>query len=303
MAGGPGRILGYYNLVAYYIFVIPLAILLVVSIVYNILVGFSVKWMFANAWIKEGYTRDKPPQKESSFWDELFFINAKIANYLLGGSAVLDKSKNGYYKLLIHDYDVYMPLAAVLVQVSELAVMIVCLALFFDRLVLQVSSECMAGVDCFYFNETNSSALPVDCDSQDFNETLKLTCFRIAFSPIAAAVSTGGFLKVVPQVTFSLLTFQYIKWLNLVKKKLKLKIKHGSIIVHVVTAGAVCACFIAVGLAALLIVIYRLLAAPSANPILEIGLYFTFLMYFAMAAFLWCIIPLQYTASVGQEKD
>ena len=137
MAGGPGRILGYYNLVANYMSVIPLVILLVVSIVYNILVGFSVKWMYANAWIKEGRVSDKPPPKESSFWDELFFVNAKIARYLLGGSVSLDKT-NGCYKLLIHDYEVYMPLAAVFIQVSELAVMIVSLALFFDRLVLQV---------------------------------------------------------------------------------------------------------------------------------------------------------------------
>ena len=163
----------------------------------------------------------------------------------------------------------------------------------------------MAGVDCFYFNETNNSALPVDCDAQGFNKTVKLTCFRIVFAPIAAAVSAGGFLKLVPQVTFSVLTFKYIKWLNLAKKKLKLKIKNGSIIVHIITAGALSACFITVGLAALFIVIYRLQDAtfPSANPVLKIGLYLIFLMYFAMAAFLWCIDPLQYTASVSQVKD
>ncbi|XP_019850807.1 PREDICTED: uncharacterized protein LOC109581269 [Amphimedon queenslandica] len=303
MAENPGHILSYYNLVANYIIVIPLAILLVVSIVYNILVGFSTKWMYANAWIKEGYTRENPPPMDSSYWDELFIVNIKISNYLLGSTVALSESKDGYYKLLIHDYEVYMPLAIVLIQVSELAVMIVSLALFFDTLVLQVSSECVTGVDCFYFNETNSKALPIDCDSPDFNKTLKLTCFRIVFDPIAAAVSAGGFLKVVPQVAFALLTFQYIKYLNLAKKRLKLKIKHGSIIVHAMAAGAVCAGFVALGLAALLFVIYRLQDAPSANPIVEIVVYLIFLMYFAMAAFLWYIIPFQYTASVGQEKD
>ena len=145
--------------------------------------------------------------------------------------------------------------------------------------------------------------MPVDCDSPDFNKTLELTCFSIVFDPIAAAISAGGFLKVVPQIIFALLTFQYIKFLNLARKRLKLKIKHGSIIVHAVTAAVVCACFIAVGLAASIYVTFRLLAAPFANPLVEIVVYLTFLMYFAMAGFLWCINPLQYTASADKEKD
>ena len=143
MAGGPGRIFGYYDVLANIIIVIPLVILLVVSIVYNILVGFSVKWMYANAWIKEGYARDKPPPMDSSYWDELFIVNIKISNYLLGSTVALSESKDGYYKLLIHDYEVYMPLAIVFIQVSQLAATIVTLALFFDYLVLKVNILCM----------------------------------------------------------------------------------------------------------------------------------------------------------------
>ena len=142
MSSAPGHNLGYYYIATYYLFVIPLVILLLVSVGYNILVAFSVKWMFVNAWQKKGKAvkdDDEPPPIDESSWDEVFFVNAKIAGYLLGGSVALEK-KNGYYKLLIHDYEVYMPTAAVFIQVSELAVMIICLTLFLDHLILQVSS-------------------------------------------------------------------------------------------------------------------------------------------------------------------
>ena len=134
--------MGYYHNIAHYLFIVPLLLLIIVAIGYNVAVVFATKWMYKNAWRGKGSehtdSSEKPVLPKSSIWEEIYVVNLKIANYILGDAIAL-KEENGYLVLRIHDYDVYMPLAMLLIQISEIAVAMTLVVLFFDFLVLQVS--------------------------------------------------------------------------------------------------------------------------------------------------------------------
>lgn len=139
--GTTGHHLGYYHNIAYILFIVPLALLLVIALAYNVLVGFATKWMYSNAWLKRldiNPSDPKNPIPETNTWEEVFVVNIKIANYFLGGDAVVIKEQAGYLVLQIHDYIVNMPLAIIFIQVSQLAVAMVMTVLFVDYLVLEV---------------------------------------------------------------------------------------------------------------------------------------------------------------------
>ena len=140
--GGQGHHLGYYHNIAHYLIIVPLVFLIVVAIGYNVAVVFATKWMYKNAWREKSSehtdSSEKPVLPKSNICEEIYVVNLKIANYLLGDAIAL-KEENGYLVLRIHDYDVYMPLAMLLVQISEIAVAMTLVVLFFDFLVLQVS--------------------------------------------------------------------------------------------------------------------------------------------------------------------
>ena len=143
--GGQGHHLGYYHKIAHYLFIVPLVLLVIVAIGYNVAVVFATKWMYKNAWrekaIEHTDSSGKPLLPKSNIWEEIYVVNLKIANYLLGDAIAL-KEENGYLVLRIHDYDVYMPSAMLLVQISEIAVAMTLVVLFVDFLVLQVSIFC-----------------------------------------------------------------------------------------------------------------------------------------------------------------
>ena len=81
--------------------------------------------MYKNAWREKATehtdSSGNPLLPKSNIWEEIYVVNLKIANYLLGDTIAL-KEENGYLVLCIHDYDVYMALAMMLVQISEIAV-------------------------------------------------------------------------------------------------------------------------------------------------------------------------------------
>lgn len=149
------------------------------------------------------------------------------------------------------------------------------------------------GVDCFLSNETNRDAPPLDCSNLDV--PMNVTCFDLKFNPLVAAAITGGFLKFGPHILYSTLTFQYFKYLNLIKNKLKFNSTKGNIVVHIVVSIILEVCFIGIGLMALLVFllvpsIYEVTFA-TANPMTRLAVIFGFIMYFMMAGFLWCIYP------------
>ena len=123
--GGQGHHLGYYHNIVHYLFIVPLVLLVIVAIGYNVAVVFATKWMYKNAWREKATEHTdcsgKPLLPKSNIWEEIYVVNLKIANYLLGDAITL-KEENGYLVLCIHDYDVYMPSAMLLVQISEIAV-------------------------------------------------------------------------------------------------------------------------------------------------------------------------------------
>lgn len=138
--GSQGHSLGYYYTIANYLFILPLSLLLLVAIGYNVLVGLATKWMYTNAWNKkedEDADSAKPLLPKTNFWEEVYVVNMKIARYLLGNTINL-KESNGYLVLTIHDYHVYMPLAMILIQVSQVAVAMILIVLFVDYSVLEV---------------------------------------------------------------------------------------------------------------------------------------------------------------------
>ena len=141
--GTLGNNLGYYYKIAYCLIVIPLGLLLLVAVGWNVLVGFATKWMYRNAWKEKqkGGTStdsDDPSLPITNAWEEIYVVNNKLAAYLLGGTVAI-KEQQGYLVLQIHDYNVYMPLAMIFIQISELAVAMMMVVLFVDYLILQVS--------------------------------------------------------------------------------------------------------------------------------------------------------------------
>lgn len=164
-------------------------------------------------------------------------------------------------------------------------------------LVLQVSYSCDAthiNADCFLSNETDMSALPLDCASQDYAQT-NVTCFTLSFNPIIAAAVTGGFLKLTPHILFSALTFQYFKYMNKIKSTLRYNSTKGNIVIHAVAAFFIELGFIGFGLMCLLVVLLvpsvRDVTLLQANPMRQLTVIFCFVMYFSMSGFLWCIYP------------
>ena len=123
--GGQGHHLSYYHNIVHYLFIIPLVIIIIVAIGYNVAVVFATKWMYNNAWREKASEHSDSSEKsllpKSNIWEVIYVVNLKIANYLLEDAIAL-KEENGYLVLRIHDYDIYMPLAMLLVQISEIAV-------------------------------------------------------------------------------------------------------------------------------------------------------------------------------------
>ncbi len=154
--GGTGKPLGHYYSIAYGLIIAPVAILLLVAIVYNVFVGIATSWMYKHAWKKGTFSTVNrtrmlledsvdnsimnvpiAPGLPTTAWEEIFTVNVKIANYLFGGVEI--KELGGYLVLSIHDYIVYMPLAIIFIQACELAVAMVLVVLYVDFFVLQVS--------------------------------------------------------------------------------------------------------------------------------------------------------------------
>ena len=135
--------LGLYFKIAYLLFIVPMALLLVAAIVWNILVGFAAKWMHYNAWKmpKDGTKRksQKKPSSETTGWEEVFVTNIKILQFLFGNNVRIKKADDGYLELHIHDYKVYMPLAMIFLQVCQLVVSVLLLSIFVETLVIQVT--------------------------------------------------------------------------------------------------------------------------------------------------------------------
>ena len=155
--GSQGHELGYYHKIADYLFVVPLVLLLVVAVGYNVLVGFATRWMYANAWKKKSEavsthteSGDKPVFPKTNIWEEIFVVNMKLANYLLGDNTInLKLSADGFLSLNIQDYPVYMPLAMIMIQVSQVAVAMTLVVLFVDYFVLQVLITLMIKLNLF----------------------------------------------------------------------------------------------------------------------------------------------------------
>ena len=128
---------------------VPLVFLVLFSAGYNVLIGFASKWMYKNAFkrkldvsqqqeasSKEVHQQGSPPP--ATIWEELYVANMKIVKYLLGDTIVLKEGTNGYLELHIHEYEVYMPLAMIFLQISQFLVLSITLSLFVEYLVVQV---------------------------------------------------------------------------------------------------------------------------------------------------------------------
>ncbi len=158
--GETGKTLGYYYNIAHYLIIVPVVLLALIAIVYNVLVGIATVWMYKHAWRKGGFFKSVnvsldvntvyndiderrlenvpiAPGLPTTIWEEIFTVNIKIANYLFGG--VVDIQDNdGYLVLRLHDYIVVMPLMIIFIQVCELAIAVILTLLYVDYLVLQV---------------------------------------------------------------------------------------------------------------------------------------------------------------------
>ena len=295
--GSRGHTLGYYSNVAQYIVIVPLVLLGLGAIVYNVAVGLATKWMYRYAWkAPTGRGRNIIPKYSTLVWEEIYTVNIKVANYLLGNAVVLKEDGN-HLVLQIHDYVVYMPLAMVVIQVSQVAVVMVLTILFFDFLVLQVSHVCNpyhSGLDCFESGETNLSATPLPCKDVDQLNVTNITCFQLSLNPVIAASIAGGFLKMVPHVFFSTLTYHYMKFLK-VTKYFKCS-KKCNTVCHVLCG----VCAVAVLLLGGVIVLVIILEVPAihditftANPIRQLTIAFCFIGYFLIAGTVWSIVPLE----------
>lgn len=141
-ATAEGQTLGYYHIVTYFFLAIPLVVVLPLALVYNILIGFSVKWMYANAWRSKNRTNyDKEPPMDSTMWDEIFVLNFKLVGYLLGGTVSLRQDNKGYFTLYLHEYEIYMPLGIIFIQLCQFATVLVSVVIFIDTTILQVKIQ------------------------------------------------------------------------------------------------------------------------------------------------------------------
>jgi hypothetical protein len=140
-----------------------------------------------------------------------------------------------------------------------------------------------------YFNR---SSTPVDCSDM---RNPNVTCFELDFNPVIAASVTGGFLKTVPHILFSSITYQYLKYVK-VKYRIKDKVNYKVMFcIQVILAIFFEICFIGVGVIVLVIVVFwpplHHLVFHTSDPTKQLTYLFIMLMYFMMASFLWSLYP------------
>jgi hypothetical protein len=293
-----GHTLGFYYDIAEYMVFIPVGLLLVAGLIYNVLVAVASVWMYQNAWKRKSTNAKKMLVFPAGvIWEEIYVVNIKISNYLLGGSIALKEDDGGYLKLLIHDTNLFMPLAMILIQVSQLAVAMTLVVLFMDYLLLQISNTCGDGKDCFALMDLNRSSTPIDCsDVRNLHNLSNITCFELRLNPTIAAAVTGGFLKITPHILFSSITYLYMRFLsafkclNNINVSSKIKFIFNLVIVIFLEIG-----FIGAGIAVLMIFNFvpsvNTVTFHVSNPIKTMTYVFGFVMYFAMASALWCLRP------------
>lgn len=147
-----GSSLGFYYNVSGYVIIVPLVVLVLFSVGYNVLIGFASKWMYKNAFKRkldvsqqqkpsssEVHSQGPPPP--TTIWEDLYVANMKVVKYFLGDTIVINEGTNGYLELHIHEYEVHMPLAMIFLQISQFLALSVTLSLFVEYLVVQVCQE------------------------------------------------------------------------------------------------------------------------------------------------------------------
>lgn len=168
---GHGKTLGFYHQVAAYLIIIPVSLLLVITVIYNVLVGISTWWMYKHAALRpdgrpkaevkvadlemaaEELQEDPaaktglPDHLHTSFWEDIFVSNINIASFLLGGIMKIKNMSDGIV-IKIHDYAVFMPLAIVFIQASEIAICVVTLVIFMEYMFIEVSTYVCIQLAC-----------------------------------------------------------------------------------------------------------------------------------------------------------
>ncbi len=163
-----GKTLGYYHTLTIYLMVIPAIVLLLIAIVYNIFIGIATWWVYKNAnWKSSTEIRylnrllkmpskshdnpdietidtagNLPDNLHTSIWEEIFVINMRVCNFLLGTGAKL-KNFDHYLVLKVHDFVVFMPLGVLFLQLCQYIVCVVITVIFLNYLLLEVSSSVM----------------------------------------------------------------------------------------------------------------------------------------------------------------
>ena len=172
---------------------------------------------------------------------------------------------------------------------------------------MQVTTICLSGVDCFYSNETDRNAVPLDCNSI-VNTSADLTCFRLNLDPVFAAAITGGIIKVIP-IAFSLISFQYFKYITNIKKRFGFS---SNIVTHVIVCIILETCFIGAGVIALFITLYvpsaRKATYATINPLFKLTSIYGSVVYFLVVIFLWCVYPhthspIRYKSAVWKKQE
>lgn len=152
-------------------------------------------------------------------------------------------------------------------------------------------------IDCYDAQDFNMSSLPLDCEDHSLNVT-KFTCFRLSLNPVIAAAITGGFLKVTPRLMFTTMTYIYLKMLKLTfvlnfNKVFRLAS-------HIAIAIIAEMLFLGGGIVVLVLFLkldsLREITFDQADPIHQITIILSFVLYFLASGFIWCVYPLTPTA-------
>ena len=143
------------------------------------------------------------------------------------------------------------------------------------------------------------SALPLQCDNKNDDDFLNIsnisnfTCFHLNLNPVTAAAITGGFLKLTPQLFFSTILYLYFKLLKITHPFQSVRTLN--IAIHVVVAVVAEIGFVGAGLIVLIVAStvdsIREISIDTANPIRQMTIIFAFILYFIMAGFVWCVLP------------
>lgn len=156
----PGNTLGFYHTIADELMLISVCVLLLGAFFYNIFVAIASKWMYTHAvWRSDGIGRKEdiplndmadtsepipsikndelPDHLHTSIWEEVFILNIKISGFLLGNFVKIKDLKH-YVVVKMHDIVIFMPLAMIFTQCSEIAVAIVTLAIFVEYTFIEV---------------------------------------------------------------------------------------------------------------------------------------------------------------------